>query len=214
MAPLVPILRAGRGTADAPERALDDGRQFSAETALFKKLSDKREGGLAVVLAVKSTLARRGIETPPAGGVRRVLDGLKHVDELCTTALLPTRKAPLTADMLVAMHALSVFTVRGLRVTWSSPVASSIRAMFLIMWRTGMRKDDAIRLRKAAAWIHPGGGYNLRPGALKTDPLSKTWGSDVVALPRPCGTGLHASSGLHSLPAALGTAPLCPGADD
>jgi hypothetical protein len=65
-----------------------------------------------------------------------------------------------------------------------------------------MHKDDAIRLRKAAAWGRQDGGYNILPGTSKTDPLCKIWGSDVAPLPRPCGGPLDASSSLRSLPAA------------
>jgi hypothetical protein len=85
--------------------------------------------------------------------------------------------------------------------------------MFLTMWRTGMRKDDAIRLRQAAAWARPDGGFNLRPGASKTDPLGKVWGLDVISLPAPCSDPLDASSGLHTLPPARPNDALFRGAD-
>jgi cell division protein FtsW (lipid II flippase) len=130
------------------------------------------------VLAVKLTLFRDGVMTPPVGTLCRVLHGLEraYVADLCTTALLPLRKAPLTTAMLTAMLSLPSFTLRGSQVTWNSPLVTSIRAMFVIMWVTGMRKDDATRLHRAAAWLRPDCGYNLRPGASKTYPLSKVWG--------------------------------------
>jgi hypothetical protein len=88
--------------------------------------------------------------------------------------------------------------------------------MFIVMWATGMHKDDATRLHRAAAWPRPDGGYNLRPRASKTDPLGKTWGSHVIALPLPSGGALDASArlgALPDLPAAQDTSPLFPGAD-
>jgi integrase len=115
------------------------------------------------------------------------------------------------------MLALRSFTVKGQPFYWSTPVSTSIRAIFLVMWWTGMRKDDAIRLRKAAAWVRPDGGFNprfnLRPCSSKTDLLGRVWGLDVISLPAPCADPLDASTGLHALPAAHDSAPLFPGAD-
>jgi integrase len=208
--------------------------QLAAETRLFQKFllwthgsmrpkrrSDARArpaSALAVVLAVKRTLLRDGVMTPPVGTLRRVLHGLEraYVADLGTTALLPLRKAPLTAAMLTAMLSLPSFTLRGRRVTWDSPLVTSIRAMFVVMWATGMRKDDATRLHRAAAWLRPDGGYNLRPGASKADPLGQVWGSYVITLPPPFGGALDASASLGSLPGlptSRSTFALFPGAD-
>jgi hypothetical protein len=67
----------------------------------------------AVLVALRRVLSLRGIATPPAGETRRVLNGLEraYVAKLGPAALLPMRKAPLTADMLVAMLSLTGFQV-------------------------------------------------------------------------------------------------------
>jgi integrase len=106
------------------------------------------------------------------------------------------------------MLSLRPFTVNGEVFTWASPTGVSVRAMFLIMWRTGMRKDDAIRLRGSSVWARTDGGFNLRPGSSKTDPLGQRWGPDVISLPAPGADPLDASSGLHALAPAGPTAPL------
>jgi integrase len=206
-------------------------RDLATETALFqrflvwiydsmatKRVADalpKQESALAFALAIKRAHARLGTETPPTRELRKVLHGLElaYVEEMGTAAFLPRRKSPLTAPMLHAILALRSFTVHGQPFHWSSPVGTSVRAMFLVMWRTGMRKDDAIRLRKAAAWVRPDGDFNLSPCSSKTDPLCKVWGLDVISLPAPCSDPLDASSGLHSLPRGGPKDALFPGAD-
>jgi hypothetical protein len=194
--------------------------ELAAETTLFQKLlvwtydamQPKRrddalprpESALLVALAIRRAHRRLGIGTPPSREIRLVLYGLDlaYVEELGTAALLPRRKSPLTAAMLRAILALRSFTVNGQLFRWSTPVGTFIRAMCFIMWRTGMRKDDAIRLRRGAALVLPDGGFNLSPCSSKTDPLGKVWGLDVVSLPAPCSGLLAASSGLHTLPPA------------
>jgi hypothetical protein len=101
--------------------------QLAAETQVFQKFliwtqssmrpkrrSDARArpaSALAVAPAVKRTLLRRVVN-----GVERA-----YVGDLGTTALLPVRKAPLTAAMRTAMLSLPSFTVWGRWVTWASP---------------------------------------------------------------------------------------------
>jgi hypothetical protein len=75
--------------------------------------------------------------------------------------------------------------------------------MLLTMWRSGMRKDEAIRLCKDAAERRPEGGYNICSGASKTDPFGEVWGADVVRLP-PAGGPLGASAAVHVLQALPG----------
>jgi hypothetical protein len=170
---------------------------------------------MAVALAIRRCHARQHITTPAARQIGLVLYGLElaYVEELGTAALLPQRKGPLTATMLHSMLSLRSFAVNGRAFTWASQVGISIRAMFLIMWRTGMRKDDAIRLRCSSVWARADGGFDLRPGSSKTDPLGQKWGLDVISLPAPGADPLDASSGLRALAPAVPTAPLFRGAD-
>jgi hypothetical protein len=43
------------------------------------------------------------------------------------------------------------------------------------MWRTGMRKDDTIRLRANAVSLHPNCGCNVRQGTTEADQLGQVW---------------------------------------
>jgi hypothetical protein len=139
----------------------------------LKRLADERASQSsvhAVVIAVRRALACQGIGTPHAKDVWRVLAGLEraYVDELYPAALLPSCKHTLMACMLTATLTLSAFSVCGQPFSWSSASGTSVRGMFLIMWSAGMRKDDAIRLRKESAWRLQDCGCSLRP-----DPLCK-----------------------------------------
>jgi hypothetical protein len=131
---------------------------LAAETALFQKfivwtydaMQPKRrsdalprpDSALAVALAIRRAHDRLGVDTPSSKQIGLVLHGLElaYVEELGTAALLPRRKAPLTAAMLHSILALSSFSVNGRPFSWSTPDGVAISAMFLAMWRTGMRK--------------------------------------------------------------------------
>jgi hypothetical protein len=119
----------------------------------------------AVLIAVRRVFALRGIATPRAAETRRVLHGLKKafVAKMGPAAFLPTRKGPLTADMLVSILSLKSFQVHGRAFSWSSGDGAATRGLFLVMWRTCMRKDDAIRLRADSVTLRPDGGCNVRP---------------------------------------------------
>jgi hypothetical protein len=111
----------------------------------------------AILVAVRSVLALRGIATPPAAETRRVLHGLEKafVAKLAPAALLSTRKGPLTADMLVSILSLESLQVNGRAFSWSDHDGAAIRSLFLVMWRTGMLKDDAIRLHPTQSPFAP-----------------------------------------------------------
>jgi hypothetical protein len=129
-----------------------DEAELAAETALFQKflvwtydaMQPKRkddalprpESALQVALAIRRAHKRLGIETPPSWQIRLVLHCLElaFVEELGTAALLPRRKAPLTAAMLHSILALRSFSVNGRPFSWSAPEGLSIRTMFLTMW--------------------------------------------------------------------------------
>jgi hypothetical protein len=89
----------------------------------------------AVLVAVRRVLALRGIATPPAAETKRVLHGLEKafVAKLGPAALLPTRKGPLTADMLVSILSLASFQVNGSAFSWASRDGTAIRSLFLVM---------------------------------------------------------------------------------
>jgi integrase len=128
-----------------------------------------------VLIAVRRVFALRGIATPPAAETKRVLHCLEKafVAKLGPAALLPTRKGPLTADMLVSILSIESFQVHGSAFSWSSGDGAAIRCLFLVMWRTGMRKDDAIRLRADSVTLRPDSGCNVRPATTKADQLAK-----------------------------------------
>jgi hypothetical protein len=111
----------------------------------------------AVLIAVGCVFALRGIARPPTAETRRVLHGLKKafVANIGPAALLPTRKGPLTADMLVSILSLRSFQVHGRAFSWSSGDGAAIRSLFLVLWRTGMLKDDAIRLHPTQSPFAP-----------------------------------------------------------
>jgi hypothetical protein len=81
------------------------------------------------------------------------------------------------------------------------------------MWRTCMRKDDAIRLRADSVTLRPDGSCNVRPGTTKADQLGRVWGSDLMWLLPPSGGPPDASSALLVLPARAGRTPLLAGSD-
>jgi hypothetical protein len=169
----------------------------------------------AVLVPVRRVLALCGIATPPAAETKRVLHGLEKafVAKLGPAALLPTRKGPLTADMLVSILLLKSFQVNGSAFCWSDRDDAAIRSLFLVMRRTGMRKDYAIRLRADSVSLRPHSGCNVRQGTTKADQLGQVWGSGLMWLPPPSGWPLDASSALRALPARSGGAPLLAGSD-